>query len=77
MAAGARNAIAARKPEWLNVPFTGCDGLVDGGQRLVNEKVLAATVIMPPSTGPAIDLIANWIKSGTPRRRPKACGISG
>lgn len=58
MAIGARKAIAERRPEWLHLPFTGCDGLPEGGQRLVNEGQLAATVIVQSNAGPAIDLIA-------------------
>jgi len=27
MAIGARKAIAALHPDWVNLPFTGCDGL--------------------------------------------------
>lgn len=64
MAAGARKAIAARRPEWLQLPFTGCDGLPEGGQRLVKEGQLAATVIVQSNAGPAIDLLANHQRSG-------------
>jgi ribose transport system substrate-binding protein len=66
MAMGARKAIAARRPEWSQLPFTGCDGLPDGGQRLVNERRLSATVILPSNTGPAIDLIATHLRTGSP-----------
>jgi len=66
MAVGARKAIASRRPEWLRLPFTGCDGLPDGGQRLVNEGQLAATVIMQSNAGPAIDLIAAQLNEGQP-----------
>lgn len=64
MAVGARKAIASRKPEWSKVPFAGCDGLPEGGQRLVREKVLAATVIVPSSAGPAVELIDAWKRTG-------------
>jgi ribose transport system substrate-binding protein len=60
MAAGARKAFQALKPEWLDVPFTGCDGVPEGGQRLVKEKVLAATVVQPTTTGLALELVARW-----------------
>ena len=66
MAMGARKAIAARRPEWLRLPFTGCDGLPEGGQRLVNEGQLAATVIVQSNAGPAIDLIAAHLNTGQP-----------
>ena len=58
MAAGARKAAGERRPEWLKVPFTGCDGLPEGGQRLVRKRELAATVIVQSNAGPAVDLVA-------------------
>lgn len=64
MAIGARKAIAALHPEWLNLPFTGCDGLPDGGIRMVKERQLAATVIVPPTAGAAVDLVAAHIRTG-------------
>jgi ribose transport system substrate-binding protein len=62
MALGARRAIEALVPERSSVPFTGCDGLPEGGQRLVREGKLAATVITPPNTGPAVDLVAKFLR---------------
>jgi ABC-type sugar transport system substrate-binding protein len=66
MAVGARRALASVKerPELARVPLTGSDGLPDGGQRLVNAGQLAATVIAPSNTGPAIDLVARAIRTG-------------
>jgi ribose transport system substrate-binding protein len=66
MAVGARKAIAARRPQWLDLPFTGCDGIPESGQRLVNEGQLAATVIMQANAGPAIDLIAAQLTTRQP-----------
>jgi len=66
MAIGARKAIAARRPQWLHLPFTGCDGLPEGGQLLVKEGQLAATVIMQSNAGPAIDLIAAQLNKRQP-----------
>jgi ribose transport system substrate-binding protein len=66
MAVGARNAIAAVVPEWLKRPFLGCDGLVDGGQRLVREQMLAATIIVHPTAGVAVDLLAKHAAGGAP-----------
>jgi simple sugar transport system substrate-binding protein len=63
MAMGARKALLASRPDWARVPFTGCDGLPEGGQRLVNMKQLAATIVTPSNAGPAIDLVARWLKS--------------
>ena len=58
MALGARAAIAALRPQWLPSPFLGCDGLKDGGQRLVREGQLAASVVLPPTAGAAINMVA-------------------
>jgi ABC-type sugar transport system substrate-binding protein len=63
MAMGARKALLAIRTDWARVPFTGCDGLPEGGQRLVNVKQLAATIVSPSNAGPAIDLIARWWKT--------------
>jgi ABC-type sugar transport system substrate-binding protein len=69
MALGARTALhrAARergRPEWLRVPVLGIDGLPDEGRRLVDEGTLTATVIVPPSSGRAIDSLAASWRSG-------------
>ena len=62
MALGASRALKAVKPEWASVLLTGCDGLPEGGQRLVREKVLAATVIAPAQAGPAVELLARALQ---------------
>jgi ABC-type sugar transport system substrate-binding protein len=78
MAIGARKAMEARRPEWLRVPFIGCDGLRGGGQRLVNTRELSATVIIESNAGRAIDLLADYYCNNSrslPRRlvlEPKA-----
>jgi ABC-type sugar transport system substrate-binding protein len=59
MALGVRKAFLELRPEWKGVRFTGVDGTPEGGQRLVEERVLAATVITPPPTGAAMDLVAH------------------
>ncbi len=68
MAVGAGRAIEASsvRPELARLPRTGCDGLPDGGRRLVDVRKLAATVITPSNTGPAIDLIARATGGGQP-----------
>jgi ABC-type sugar transport system substrate-binding protein len=57
MALGARAALAAQRPDWSG-PFTGCDGLVNGGQRYVREGQLAATVVKATTAGPGVELVA-------------------
>jgi ABC-type sugar transport system substrate-binding protein len=63
MAVGACRAALALRKDWAGVPFTGCDGLPEGGQRLVNVRQLAATIVTPSNAGPAIDLVARWHKT--------------
>lgn len=59
MARGARRALVER--EHGDVPVLGCDGLPAEGQRLVGQGELVGTVVMPPTTGHAIDLLgAFW-----------------
>ena len=67
MAVGARRAIEALAPERAGVPFTGCDGLPEGGQRMVREGVLTATIVTPSNAGPAVDLVARALR-GEPVR---------
>ncbi len=66
MAVGARKALTAQRQEWARLPFTGCDGLPDGGQRLVSMKQLAATIIVPSNAGPAVELVARHSHTGEP-----------
>ena len=63
MAVGARKALRDHRPEWASLPFLGCDGLPNGGQRMVAQGELAATVITPSNTGPAIEIVARWLRT--------------
>jgi ABC-type sugar transport system substrate-binding protein len=58
LAVGARRAILAHRPEWSQLAFTGCDGLPEGGQRLVRTGELTATIVTPTPAGPAVTLVA-------------------
>jgi len=64
MAAGARKAILERRRDWTALLFLGCDGLPEGGQRMVTQGLLAATVITPSNTGPALEIVARWLRTG-------------
>jgi ABC-type sugar transport system substrate-binding protein len=69
MAVGARRILHQQArtlgyPEWRNVPFIGVDGLPEGGKRLVDLGELAATVVNPSNTGPAIEMLARWFTTG-------------
>jgi len=51
------------------VPFLGCDGLPEGGQKMVADGLLAATIVTPSNTGPALEIIARWLQTKhTPAR---------
>jgi ribose transport system substrate-binding protein len=68
IARGARLAFEASgmiSPRSRDVPFIGIDGVPSVGQRLVTEGVLAATIVMPSNTGPALDALARWLRTGT------------
>jgi ABC-type sugar transport system substrate-binding protein len=62
LAVGVRRALAELQPEWKGLRFAGVDGLPDGGQRLVQEGALAATIIAPAPTGLAVDLVARALQ---------------
>jgi ABC-type sugar transport system substrate-binding protein len=62
MAVGARRALQAHHAQWAGVPFTGFDGLPEGGQRLVATGELAATIIGPTTTGPAVQLVVDCLQ---------------
>lgn len=66
LALGARKALLAYRPDWERVPFTGCDGLPESGQRLVKTGELAATIVLDSCAGPAVDLLDGSLKSGQP-----------
>jgi ribose transport system substrate-binding protein len=62
MALGARKALVKQHPDWRGVPLLGCDGLPQGGQKLVTEGELAATIVTPSNTGPAVQLLQRWLQ---------------
>jgi ABC-type sugar transport system substrate-binding protein len=66
LALGARKALRAHRPEWVPIPFTGCDGLPEGGQRLVRAGELAATIVLDSCAGPAVELLDGSLKTGQP-----------
>jgi ABC-type sugar transport system substrate-binding protein len=69
MALGVRRGLADRAAEvgdreLARLPVLGCDGLPNEGQRMVADGTLAGTVIMPPTSGRALDLLAAYWESG-------------
>lgn len=68
MALGARRAIqesveGSERERMLNLPFTGCDGVPSKGQTYVQRRTLAATVVTPPMTGQALEMLTAAIRS--------------
>jgi ribose transport system substrate-binding protein len=69
MAMGARKAftdeaLARKQPGLARARITGCDGSPSYGQRLVNQRQLTATVVIPSPAGRAVDELATFIESG-------------
>jgi ribose transport system substrate-binding protein len=68
MAAGARKAFAeiaeGDRERWLQVPFTGCDGLPKTGQSWVRSGLLTATIYIRPNADLALEMLAEAIRSG-------------
>jgi ribose transport system substrate-binding protein len=69
MAVGARKAFqdhttGAARDRWLSLPYAGCDGLPKTGQAWVRSGLLTATVVIPPNTGQAIEMIEHAIRTG-------------
>ena len=69
MALGARKAFqeiqdAAVREKWLRLPFIGCDGLPKTGQEYVKNGTLAATVVVPPNTTLALEMLVQAHQSG-------------
>lgn len=62
MAMGAVEAIQEIHPEWKAVPAIGVDGLTEKGQRWVNERKLAASVVTTITGGPAIELVDRFLR---------------
>lgn len=53
------------RKSWRQIPFLGYDGMPDTGQEWVRRGLLAATVLSPPTSPVAIDLIAQFLQHGT------------
>jgi ribose transport system substrate-binding protein len=74
MAMGARKAfadeaVAHKRPDIARIRITGCDGSPSYGQKLVSQRELAATVIIPSAAGRAVDELAAFLDK---RRTPPA-----
>jgi ribose transport system substrate-binding protein len=70
MAMGARKAFQelpdnAARDRWLSLPFTGCDGMPKTGQAWVRKGLLAATVVVPPNAGKAVEMLSQAVQTAT------------
>jgi len=69
MAMGARKAFVdlteKDREQWLNTPFTGCDGVTKTGQDWVRRGLLKATIITPPAAGIALEILAKAVNAGS------------
>ena len=68
MALGARRAIQEsiegnERERLLALPYTGCDGVPTKGQSYVQRGILAATVVTPPMTGQALEMLTSSLRS--------------
>lgn len=65
MAVGARKALEGAPGPNLGrrVPVLGCDGLEEGGKRLVSTGLLTTTIVTPSNGGPAVQLVARALRS--------------
>ena len=61
MAVGARKSLLKQHPDWAGIPLLGCDGLPQGGQKLVGQGQLAATIVTQSNTGSALGLLQRWL----------------
>jgi len=69
MASGARSALLREaersgRRDLAGVPLVGCDGLEEEGRAMVARGELAATVVMPPTTPVAAELLRRFWDAG-------------
>jgi ABC-type sugar transport system substrate-binding protein len=69
MAEGARKALARQaassgRKEIALVPIIGCDGLREEGLAMLSRGELVATVVVPPTTPPALEMLRRYWDSG-------------
>jgi ABC-type sugar transport system substrate-binding protein len=75
MAIGARKAfqelpVEYERERWLSLPYLGVDGVPKTGQAWVRSGLLKATIVTPPCTGLAIEMIVDGLlhKKAVPER---------
>ena len=69
MAAGVRAALDNQatllgSAKIAEIPIIGCDGLPDEGQKMVKDETIDATVVMPPSSPRALEILSQYWQQG-------------
>jgi ribose transport system substrate-binding protein len=69
MALGARKAFeqntsGAERDKWSRLPFIGCDACPGKGQEWVHKGLLAASIVIPPTAGLALEMFARFLSGG-------------
>ena len=69
MAIGARKAFQelpenAGRDRWLNLPYLGVDGVSKTGLAWIKRGLLSATIVVPPNTSKALEMLVHAIQSG-------------
>jgi len=70
MAVGARKAFqeisdVRERDRWLNLPYTGVDGVPKTGQAWVKSGLLAATVVVPTNTDLGLEMLVRAVQTGS------------
>jgi ABC-type sugar transport system substrate-binding protein len=70
MAIGARKAFedkttGTERQRWLSIPYTGVDGTPQNGQAWVNSHILAATIVVPPNSSIALEMMVKALQTKT------------
>ena len=70
MAVGARKAFqeisdTRERDRWLNLPYTGVDGVPKTGQAWVKSGLLAATVVVPTNTDIGLEMLVRAVQTGS------------
>jgi ribose transport system substrate-binding protein len=66
MAVGARKALLEDSgTHWSHLLFTGCDACGEAGQNLVRKGTLKASIVLPPTAGLALEMLAHSCESGS------------
>jgi len=68
MVMGARKAFlekatAETRDRWSNLIYTGCDGCPGAGEKWVRDGSMNASVVLPPSAGLAMEMLANALRA--------------